>query len=98
MPYRNKIKPTKEERIFVNKGPSRFLKTHAVNSQEETSSQTQSSAPQIQIYEDNSSSQNTPLVTQENALKSKISFVDILPYVFIVIGIILGILLFKGII
>jgi thiol:disulfide interchange protein len=95
--YRNKIKPTKEERIFINKGPSRFLKTHGVNQEEQvTSSQNVSNTPQLTVYEDTATSSQTPIINNTGRWsKIKLSFTEILPYIFIILGIILAILVIK---
>lgn len=92
--YRNKIKPVKEERIFVNKGPSRFLKTHSDDHQSHTyrPQQQQSMTGNIQIINEEPQQAQT-LVVEAHETNARFDFKKLLPYLFIIFGIVIVYLL-----
>ena len=89
-----------EERKFVNKGPSRFLKSHLENTQKSNLAQSQPVINQFESHkeEEKSIPQQIEVVQEEKKEWGKMSLMDLLPYLFIIFGIVVLIfVLTKGI-
>lgn len=97
--HRNDMAAKKEERIFVNKGPSRFVRSHSENQQREAMKAQQVkpvSTPVVQLIKEESDSEGSAelIVNQEETKENKIrlSFMEIVPYLFIILGILIVVL------
>lgn len=78
-----------EERKFVSKGPSRFLKSHLEKTQKSSIAQSQSLINQSESHEEEKPTlQQIEVVPEEEKEGGKISFMDLLPYLFIVFAIV----------
>ena len=87
--YRNKIKPVKEERIFLNKGPSRFLKTHSSNVEVDNYAKSQVSAASTPSISNYTPANDLIIEEEKPALHhNKFNVIDYLPYAIIILALI----------
>jgi len=87
--HRSEIDSQKEKRTFTNKGQSRFLREHSINLQEKNMNQSQPNISQLTHQNDEKQNSFESGVIEE----ARLSITDILPYIFIVIGILIIILI-----
>lgn len=87
----------KEKRIILNRGQSRYLREHSTKVQNNEAVQSRENVVQS-IVQDNQKSNENRVISDINIEKQGFSMVDMLPYIFIVIGVIIIVLILMKVV